>query len=173
MIATGNGMYKSSFPHYTINVRRSLPRSAVDAKAQGLHLTASPVPHAGDQDTNHRYATHWKGVAGSRNGMKTGSTAILLCQLHCHHGSTIFGVPRFIVLSNATHPYFIGTCRHLLRKESSTSTKTDHWRHLSVANPFTASWILLDEILLDDSSGPCLLLSQSPHKPKNKPTYSQ
>ena len=69
MIATGNGMYRSSFPRYTIDVRRSLPRSAVDAKAQVLHLTASPVPHARDQDTNHRYDTHWKGVAGSRIGM--------------------------------------------------------------------------------------------------------
>ena len=140
MISTRNGMYKSSFPHYTIDVRRSLPRSAVDARAQGLHLTASPVPHPKDKDTNHRYAKHWRSFLVAMDqlgrtwpaavtGCGRGSTAILLCQFHCLHGSNIFGILRFVLLGSATHPCLIGTCRHLIRKKSAMSTKTDLGRH--------------------------------------------
>ena len=64
MVATRNGMYRILLPHYTTALRRPLPRSAVDAKALGLHITASPCSHAKDKDTRKRYTQQWRSFPG-------------------------------------------------------------------------------------------------------------
>ena len=106
MIATRSGMYKSSFPHYTIDVRRSLQRSAVDARAQGLHLTASPVPHPKDKDTNHRYAKHWRSFIAEMDQLGRAWPAAVT---GCGQGALLFCCASFTAFTAQAFSVFLGS----------------------------------------------------------------